>query len=125
MFRQRVSSWRGQRDGQTADDGGGGSPTGGVALDGVPSGKATSDRFGLGRHAVSEGNCVLRRGVHQSARGGGMTDDAPTKTGGALKQRRNGEGQIRQRRDGRWEGRVWVFTSDGGEVRRSVYGATW
>ncbi len=39
--------------------------------------------------------------------------------------RRNGEGSIRQRKDGRWEGRVWVFTTDGGEVRRSVYGATW
>jgi integrase len=38
--------------------------------------------------------------------------------------RRNGEGSIRQRKDGRWEGRVWVFTTDGGEVRRSVYGAT-
>jgi integrase len=38
---------------------------------------------------------------------------------------RNGEGNIRQRPDGRWEGRVWVYTTDGGEVRRSVYGATW
>jgi integrase len=41
------------------------------------------------------------------------------------RQRRNGEGSIRQRKDGRWEARVWIFTSDGGEVRRSVYGATW
>jgi integrase len=37
----------------------------------------------------------------------------------------NGEGSIRQRKDGRWEGRAFVFTSDGGEVRKSVYGATW
>ncbi len=53
-----------------------------------------------------------------------MTNDKMA-TGGALKVRRNGEGQIRQRPDGRWEGRVWIFTTDGGEVRRSVYGATW
>jgi hypothetical protein len=39
--------------------------------------------------------------------------------------RRNGEGSIRQRKDGRWEARVFVFTTDGGEVRRSIYGATW
>ncbi|HEX6501057.1 MAG TPA: site-specific integrase [Micromonosporaceae bacterium] len=37
----------------------------------------------------------------------------------------NGEGNIRRRGDGRYEGRAWVFTTDGREVRRSVYGATW
>jgi integrase len=37
----------------------------------------------------------------------------------------NGEGNIRQRKDGRWEGRTWVHTSDGREVRASVYGNTW
>ncbi|MEU7996166.1 tyrosine-type recombinase/integrase [Micromonospora sp. NPDC049060] len=37
----------------------------------------------------------------------------------------NGEGNIRQRKDGRWEGRAWVFTSDGREIRRSVYGSSW
>lgn len=39
--------------------------------------------------------------------------------------RRNGEGSIRLRADGRYEARVWVFTTDGREVRKSVYGATW
>jgi hypothetical protein len=34
----------------------------------------------------------------------------------------NGEGNIRQRSDGRWEGRAYVITTDGREVRRSVYG---
>lgn len=37
----------------------------------------------------------------------------------------NGEGNIRQRPDGRWEGRAYVNTTDGREVRRSVYGQTW
>ncbi len=37
----------------------------------------------------------------------------------------NGEGTIRQRADGRWEGRAYVVTSDGREIRRSVYGHTW
>src|SRR4051794_10114397 len=41
------------------------------------------------------------------------------------RSRRNGEGNIRQRKDGRWEARVWVFTTDGREVRKSIYGATW
>lgn len=37
----------------------------------------------------------------------------------------NGEGSIRQRSDGRWEGRAYVVTTDGREVRRSVYGKSW
>ncbi len=37
----------------------------------------------------------------------------------------NGEGNIRQRSDGRWEGRAYVITTDGREVRRSVYGTSW
>lgn len=37
----------------------------------------------------------------------------------------NGEGNIRQRADGRWEARAYVITSDGREVRRSVYGRSW
>lgn len=37
----------------------------------------------------------------------------------------NGEGNIRQRKDGRWEGRTWVYTSDGREIRKSVYGTSW
>lgn len=37
----------------------------------------------------------------------------------------NGEGNIRQRPDGRWEGRAWVHTSDGREIRKSVYGSSW
>ena len=37
----------------------------------------------------------------------------------------NGEGSIRQRSDGRWEGRAYVVTPDGREVRRSVYGHSW
>lgn len=31
----------------------------------------------------------------------------------------NGEGTIRQRSDGRWEGRAYVVTTDGREVRRT------
>lgn len=37
----------------------------------------------------------------------------------------NGEGNIRQRSDGRWEGRAYVVTTDDREIRRSVYGKTW
>jgi integrase len=37
----------------------------------------------------------------------------------------NGEGTIRERSDGRWEGRAYVITTDGREVRRSVYGKSW
>jgi hypothetical protein len=37
----------------------------------------------------------------------------------------NGEGSIRQRSDGRWEARAYVYTSDGREVRRSIYGRSW
>lgn len=37
----------------------------------------------------------------------------------------NGEGNIRQRADGRWEGRAYVVTTDGREIRRSVYGRSW
>lgn len=51
------------------------------------------------------------------------TPDGPDRRGSRRKV--NGEGNIRQRSDGRWEGRVWVFTSDGREVRRSVYGQSW
>jgi integrase len=55
-----------------------------------------------------------------------MTPNPPGRnTPRRSRSRRNGEGTIRQRPDGRWEGRIWVMTSDGGEVRRSVYGDTW
>lgn len=37
----------------------------------------------------------------------------------------NGEGNIRQRPDGRYEGRTYVPTTDGREIRKSVYGASW
>lgn len=37
----------------------------------------------------------------------------------------NGEGNIRQRSDGRWEGRAYVITTDGREIRRSIYGRSW
>ncbi len=47
------------------------------------------------------------------------------RSGGRRRTRRNGEGSIRLRKDGRYEGRLWVPTTDGGEIRRSVYGATW
>lgn len=48
-------------------------------------------------------------------------------TGKAAKSRRNvnGEGNIRQRSDGRWEGRAYVITTDGREVRKSIYGKSW
>ena len=46
---------------------------------------------------------------------------------GRLEGRRNvnGEGNIRRRADGRWEARAYVVTSDGREIRRSVYGQSW
>lgn len=50
-------------------------------------------------------------------------DEEPS--GRRARSRRNGEGSIRQRKDGRWEARVWVFATDGSEVRRSVYGDSW
>ncbi|MEV4266377.1 site-specific integrase [Kribbella sp. NPDC049584] len=43
----------------------------------------------------------------------------------AGKRNVNGEGNIRERSDGRWEGRAYVITTDGREVRRSVYGKSW
>ncbi|WP_410794050.1 tyrosine-type recombinase/integrase [Kribbella sp. C-35] len=50
----------------------------------------------------------------------------PKATKGATGKRNvNGEGNIRERSDGRWEGRAYVITTDGREVRRSVYGKSW
>ncbi len=37
----------------------------------------------------------------------------------------NGEGTIYQRRDGRWEGKVFVATPDGKWKRVSVYAPSW
>ncbi|GAB3815031.1 tyrosine-type recombinase/integrase [Kribbella italica] len=37
----------------------------------------------------------------------------------------NGEGNIRQRSNGLYEGRAYVITTDGREVRKSVYGKSW
>jgi integrase len=54
------------------------------------------------------------------------TTTTPGEPGRRLGRRNvNGEGNIRQRRDGRWEGRAWVFTTDGREIRKSVYGTSW
>ena len=44
---------------------------------------------------------------------------------GKTRRNVNGEGNIRQRSDGRWEGRAYVITTDGREIRRSVYGTSW
>ncbi|MFC5288895.1 tyrosine-type recombinase/integrase [Actinokineospora guangxiensis] len=41
------------------------------------------------------------------------------------RKRANGEGHIRQRRDGRYEAQVFVSTADGGRKRVSVYGKSW
>ncbi len=41
------------------------------------------------------------------------------------KKNTNGEGNIYHRKDGRWEGKAYVLTSDGTYKRRSVYGDTW
>lgn len=41
------------------------------------------------------------------------------------KKRRNGEGHIRQRKDGRYEAQVFVTTGEGMRKRVSVYGKTW
>ena len=41
------------------------------------------------------------------------------------KKKTNGEGSIRQREDGRWEGRVTVGLNDSGKQKqKSVYGTT-
>ena len=39
----------------------------------------------------------------------------------------DGEGDLRERSDGRWggEGRAYVITTDGREIRKSVYGKSW
>ncbi|MEU6115872.1 site-specific integrase [Streptomyces sp. NPDC047117] len=41
------------------------------------------------------------------------------------KRNPNGAGSIWQRKDGRWEGRVYVPQPDGTRKRKTVYGATW
>lgn len=41
------------------------------------------------------------------------------------RKRRNGEGHIRQRKDGRYEAQVFVTTGEGTRKRVSVYGKTW
>lgn len=41
------------------------------------------------------------------------------------KKRRNGEGHIRQRKDGRYEAQIFVTTGEGTRKRVSVYGKTW
>lgn len=52
----------------------------------------------------------------------GGDDRAPRRRPGRRKQ--NGEGNIRRRSDGRFEGRVYVVTTDGREIRKSIYGST-
>ena len=49
----------------------------------------------------------------------------PARSANKPRRNVNGEGSIRQRSDGRWEGRAYVVTPDGREVRRSVYGHSW
>jgi integrase len=41
-----------------------------------------------------------------------------------MSKRHNGEGQVRQRSDGRWEARITVVAADGSRKRVSFYGAT-
>lgn len=41
-----------------------------------------------------------------------------------MSKRANGEGSIYQRADGRWSGATYVLRTDGGRVRRQVYGKT-
>ncbi|WP_052863575.1 site-specific integrase [Streptomyces niger] len=43
----------------------------------------------------------------------------------ARKRNPNGAGSIWQRKDGRWEGRVYVPQPDGTRKRKTIYGATW
>jgi integrase len=52
----------------------------------------------------------------------GGDDRPPRRRPGRRKQ--NGEGNIRRRSDGRFEGRVYVVTTDGREIRKSIYGST-
>ena len=40
------------------------------------------------------------------------------------RRKQNGEGNIRRRGDGRFEGRTYVVTTDGREIRKSIYGST-
>ncbi|WP_030617107.1 site-specific integrase [Streptomyces sclerotialus] len=43
----------------------------------------------------------------------------------ARKRNPNGAGSIWQRKDGRWEGRVYVPQPDGTRKRKTIYGVTW
>lgn len=43
----------------------------------------------------------------------------------AARKNPNGAGSIWQRKDGRWEGRVYVPQPDGTRKRKTIYGATW
>lgn len=43
----------------------------------------------------------------------------------ARKRNPNGAGSIWQRKDGRYEGRVYVLQPDGTRARKTVYGNTW
>ena len=52
----------------------------------------------------------------------GDDDRALRRRPGQRKQ--NSEGNIRRRRDGRFEGRIYVVTIDGREIRKSIYGST-
>lgn len=56
-------------------------------------------------------------------------DDDPRRGAGKGSRRSkrnvNGEGTIRQRSDDRWEGRAYVITTDGREIRKSIYGKSW
>ncbi len=54
-------------------------------------------------------------------------DEDPKRANKSTRGRRNvnGEGNIRERSDGRWEGRAYVITTDGREIRKSVYGKSW
>lgn len=41
------------------------------------------------------------------------------------KRRPNGEGSIRKRKDGRWEGRITIgYRADGKPIQRSIYAKT-
>jgi Phage integrase, N-terminal SAM-like domain len=60
-----------------------------------------------------------------AARGARAAPCSATGKRGKGKRNVNGEGNIRLRSDGRYEGRAYVITTDGREIRKSLYGKTW
>ncbi|MCS7484416.1 tyrosine-type recombinase/integrase [Umezawaea endophytica] len=61
----------------------------------------------------------------KTAIGSPEPDDSSSRRKASGKKRRNGEGHIRQRKDGRYEAQIFVTTTEGTRKRVSVYGKDW